>query len=222
MNTALLFAAGRGERLRPLTDKLPKALCPVKGVPLIEYHVKALVKAGIQRLVINHAYLGGQIRHYLGHGENYGLEILYSPEPCGALETGGGIAQAMPLLGKEPFIAVNADIYTEFDFSTLSLPCNSLGHLVLVPNNLELKHFGDFNLDENALLSNTPRCYTYAGIAVYHPDLFKNFPVGRYSLLPRVRQKVEEKKISGVVFKGSWYDIGSLERLNSLELALLS
>ncbi|MFI4962868.1 MAG: nucleotidyltransferase family protein, partial [Legionellales bacterium] len=182
MKVAMIFAAGRGERLKPLTDSLPKALCSVHGRALIEHHVTNLAQAGYTRIVINHAYLGGKIKQHLGDGNRFGVEICYSPEPPGALETGGAVVRALPLLGEEPFITVNADIYTNFDFANLPNETLDNMHLILVDKNPALKHHGDFGLMPNHLISNSNREYTFSGIACYHPRVFKDLPQGRYSL----------------------------------------
>lgn len=218
MTVAMILAAGRGERLRPLTDEIPKALCPVKGVPLIERHVINLAQAGFRRLVVNHAYLGGKIRQYLGSGKRWGVEIIYAPEPPGGLETGGGIFNALPWLGLEPFITVNADIYTDFDFSLLEPGKVDNLHLVLVHKNPKLEHHGDFGLGQNGLLTNKNVEFTYAGIACYHPQLFRSYSYGRYSIAPMLRQLVQEGKATGQVYAGMWHDIGSLERLREADL----
>lgn len=212
MNIAMILAAGRGERLRPITDLRPKALCTVHGIPLIEYHVANLALAGFERLVINHAYLGGQIRQHLGTGAHWGVEICYSPEPTGGLETAGGIVNALPLLGEEPFLTVNADIVTDYNFALLKLPINSLAHLVLVKTPEYLPQ-ADFGLSKTSQLENTHRQYTFAGIARYCPKLFKNHTIGRYSLTPTLRQLAADGQATGEVYVGKWLDIGSPERL---------
>ncbi|MGL5741323.1 MAG: N-acetylmuramate alpha-1-phosphate uridylyltransferase MurU [Legionella sp.] len=215
MKTAMILAAGRGERLKPLTETLPKALCLVKGKPLIEYHIINLAKAGFERLVINHAYLGGQIRQHLGHGQRWGVEICYSPEPPGGLETGGGIVNALPLLGDTPFITVNADIYTDFDFSQLQ-PANPQSlHVILVPKNPTMNHHGDFGLINQTQLCNTHPEYTLAGICCYHPQMFAQYKQGRYSVAPLIRQYAEQSKATATVYQGIWFDIGSMERLQA-------
>ncbi|KTD21008.1 mannose-1-phosphate guanylyltransferase [Legionella lansingensis] len=210
MKTAMILAAGRGERLRPITDEIPKAMCRVNNKPLIEYHVAKLASSGFQRIVINHAYLGGQIRHYLGDGRKWNIEICYSPEPPGGLETGGGIYNALSLLGKDPFLTVNADIFTDFDFATLALDNAALVKLVLVvnpPHNPK----GDFGLDEGYLTND--RTYTYPGIACYHPDVFRESHPGRYTVVPLIRSLVQKKLAAGELFTGQWLDIGAPERL---------
>ncbi|WP_115711336.1 nucleotidyltransferase family protein [Legionella sainthelensi] len=213
MKTAMILAAGRGERLKPITEVIPKALCIVKGKPLIEHHVINLAKAGFKRIVINHAYLGGKIRQYLGNGEHWNIEICYSAEPPGGLETGGGIVNALPLLGNQPFITVNADIYTHFDYSLLQPENVDSIHVILVPKNPALNHHGDFGIINENKLSNTPREYTLAGICCYHPQIFTNCKQGRYSVTPLIRHCAEQHEATAHVYKGIWFDIGSLPRL---------
>ena len=212
MKTAMILAAGRGERLRPITDLRPKALCTVHAIPLIEYHVVNLARAGFERLVINHAYLGGQIRQHLGNGARWAIEICYSAEPPGGLETGGGIVWALPLLGYQPFVTVNADIFTDYNFISLKLPPASLAHLVLVEKPAYSQQ-GDFSLSESLLLENTTREYTFAGIACYRPELFNNYGPGRYSVTPLLRQLAINKLATGEVYHGKWCDIGTQQRL---------
>ncbi|TAL58871.1 MAG: nucleotidyltransferase family protein [Legionella sp.] len=215
MKTAMILAAGRGERLKPLTEKIPKALCLVQGKPLIEHHVLNLAKAGFERIVINHAYLGGKIRQYLGNGSRYGVEICYSPETPGGLETGGGIVKALPLLGKDSFVTVNGDIYTDFDFSSIDPAHNEFLTMILVKNNPGLLHHGDFGLSPNHTLTNTNLDYTFAGIACYQPEIFSGCQQGRYSVTPLIRQLVAENKVLGRLHSGFWFDIGSQERLEA-------
>lgn len=215
MKTAMILAAGRGERLKPLTDVQPKALCVVRNKPLIEHHVINLANAGFERLVINHAYLGGQIRQHLGNGERWGVEICYSPEPPGGLETGGGIVNALPLLGNQPFITVNADIYTDFDFSQLRPAGNNSIHVILVNKNPSLNHHGDFGLINQNQLTNASTEYILAGICCYHPQVFANCEQGRYSVAPIIRQYAEQSRATASIYNGIWFDIGSLERLRA-------
>lgn len=215
MKVAMILAAGRGERLRPLTDDIPKALCEVKGKPLIEHHVINLAKAGFEKLIINHAYLGHQIRQYLGNGQRWGVEICYSAEPPGGLETGGGIVKALPLLGNNPFVTVNADIYTDFDFNQLNPESTNFIHLVLVNKNPLLLHHGDFGLSNINQITNMNPEYTFAGIACYHPKIFSRCAQGRYSVTPLIRHYASENKVTGCLYHGSWFDIGSIERLNT-------
>ncbi|HHF7375915.1 N-acetylmuramate alpha-1-phosphate uridylyltransferase MurU [Legionella bozemanae] len=216
MKTAMILAAGRGDRLKPLTEVTPKALCMVKEKPLIEHHVMNLAKAGFERLVVNHAYLGGQIRQHLGNGTRWGIEICYSPEPPGGLETGGGIVNALPLLGGKPFITVNADIYTDFDFSQIHLEHVDSIHVILVNKNPALNHHGDFGLINHTQLSNTNPEYTLAGICCYHPEVFTHCMQGRYSVAPLIRQYAAQNKVTASVYDGLWFDIGTLERLHAV------
>ena len=215
MMTAILLAAGRGERLRPLTDSRPKPLCQIRGLALIEHHLIHLSQAGFIRIIINHAHLGGQIRQYLGDGSKWHVNILYSPEPPGALETGGGIYSALHRFQiKEPFITVNADIFTDYPFDMLKIPSKSLAHLILVPNPLHHPQ-GDFGLDNHGILLNKNKLYTVAGIIGYRPKLFSHCKPGRYSVVPLIKQSIEKKQITGEVFQGLWQDIGSIERLKA-------
>ena len=215
MKTAMILAAGRGERLRPLTDVTPKALSKVHGIPLIEHHVINLARAGFNHIIINHAYLGGQIRQHLGNGTRFGIDIVYSPEPPGALETGGGIVNARPLLGDAPFVTVNADIYTDYDFKELALPSNSLAHFILV-NKPSYSGQGDFGLSANGLLNNDQKDFTFSGIACYQPAFFEHLKPGRYSVIPMIRQCITASRVTGTLFSGHWADIGTMERLQGL------
>jgi MurNAc alpha-1-phosphate uridylyltransferase len=165
--------------------------------------------------VINHAHLGGQIRQHLGNGSAWGVDICYSAEPPGGLETGGGIVQALALLGTQPFVTVNADIYTDFDFKQLDSDGVSYVHLVLVNKNPDLGHHGDFSLRNETQLTNSPRDYTFAGIACYHPKVFEGYQQGRYSVLPLIRSYAEAGKARAQLFHGCWFDIGSEARLNA-------
>ena len=212
MKTAMILAAGRGERLMPLTNVTPKAMCEVNGIPLIEYHVSNLAKAGFTRLVINHAWLGGQIRRHLGNGQKWGIELCYAPEPPGGLETGGGIFNALPLLGDEPFLTVNADIYTDFKFNALFLPSDSLAHWFL-GQNPEHNPEGDFGLGDNQKLSLDGPLYTFLGIAIYHPKVFSTYCSGRYSVVPMLRKLIEAQQASGELLENLWLDIGTKDRL---------
>ncbi|QRN04859.1 NTP transferase domain-containing protein [Legionella sp. MW5194] len=212
MKTAMILAAGRGERLKPLTLYTPKAMCRVQGIPLIERHVVNLARAGFEKIIINHAYLGGQIRHHLGDGRRFGVTIHYSPEPPGGLETGGGLQNARHLLGDEPFLTVNADIVTHYDFTRLALPQDSLLHLVLVPNPAH-NQVGDFGLTAEGRVTND-RVYTYPGIACYHPQALTSCLPGRYSIVPLMRALVRNQQATGELFQGAWVDIGSIDRLN--------
>lgn len=214
MLTAMILAAGRGERLRPITRYLPKALCEVGGVPLIEYHVNTLAKAGFKRIVINHAYLGGMIKHHLGDGKRWKIQIIYSPEPPGGLETGAGIVQALPLLGDDPFLVINADIFTDYQPIAPSLATKELAHLILVPKQAHHAH-GDFGLSSTNHLMNNPKDFIFSGIAYYQPQLFSSCKPGRYSVTPLIRALADNQKATAELFTGSWVDIGSPERLKT-------
>ena len=215
----MILAAGRGERLRPLTDVTPKALCKVHNIPLIEYHIANLAKAGFNRLVINHAWLGGQIRQHLGNGARWGIEICYAPEPPGGLETGGGIVNALPLLGNQPFLTVNADIFTDYDFTTLRIPADSLVHLILV-NKPDYFQTGDFGLSSAGIVDNNIRQYIFSGVACYRPELFYHTEPGRYSVTPLLRHLAAEGHASGTIHTGKWMDMGSPERVAACGITL--
>lgn len=212
MKTAMIFAAGRGERLKPLTDTQPKALCQVHGISLIEHHINRLAQLGFEKIVINHAHLGGEIRARLKQGERWNIKIIYSPEPPGALETGGGMVHALKLLGDEPFITINADIFTDYDFSQLSLPKGQLAHLVLV-NKPAYYSKADFGLTAEGLVTNDNKQFTFTGIACYSPEILKNIQPGRFSITPIVRQAVNDSLVGGSIYQGKWIDIGTMERL---------
>jgi MurNAc alpha-1-phosphate uridylyltransferase len=209
---AMLLAAGRGERMRPLTDHTPKPLLKVAGHTLIEHHIQALARAGIRELVVNHAYLGAQLIAALGDGSDYDVHIDYSAEPPGALETGGGIFNALPLLGEAPFLVVNADIWTDFDFSILPRQPESLAHLVLVDNPAHHPQ-GDFALVNSRVHQDGPARMTFSGIGVYRPDLFAGSPGGAFPLAPLLRRAMAAGQVSGEHYTGAWFDIGTPERL---------
>ena len=218
---AMVLAAGRGERLRPLTDRVPKPLVEVAGKPLISWHLERLAASGIRQVVINVSHLGQKIIDAVGDGGRYGLQVDYSRE-AEPLETAGGIAQALPLLGTAPFLLVNADIYCEADFSALRNVdiARRLAHLMLVPNAPHHPQ-GDFSLDQGFIGNDgTPR-YTYAGIAVVSPQLVQPVKRGdKAPLAPLLRAGAREHLISGELFGGLWQDVGTLERLAELETQL--
>ena len=216
MNTAILLAAGRGERLRPITDRIPKPLCKVQGMTLIEHHLLQLGQAGFNRIIINHAYLGDQIRQLLGDGKRWHVSIDYSPEPPGALETGGGIYNILHRFKiNEPFMTVNADIFTDYAFAKLKIPQNSLAHFILVPNPIQ-NQTGDFGLSNQGVLSEQNTDYTVAGIIGYRPELFSNCKPGRYSVIPLIRKRIVTQEVTGEVYHGKWQDIGTVERLSTI------
>ena len=218
MKPAMILAAGRGERLKPFTNTTPKALCQIYQVPIIEYHMQRLKLAKFERVIINHAYLGDQIRHYLLKHHATDFELLFSPEPPGGLETGGGIVNALPLLGQQPFITINADVYTDFELKHFHLPQGSEAHLLLAPKPAHRPH-PDFGLSPNHYLKNDDKVYTYAGIAYYHPKIFEACKPGRYSITPILRQLATQQKITGEVHAGIWFDIGSPQQLKLAEEA---
>lgn len=216
---AMVLAAGKGERMRPLTLQTPKPLIPVAGVPLIEYHLRALARAGFADVVINHAWLGEKIEAYLGDGAQFGVRIQYSRE-AQPLETGGGIFQALKYLGDEPFVVVNGDIWTDYDFSALSQPLAGLAHLVLLDNPPHHPE-GDFALQQDRVtLPDTANALTYSGIAVLHPQLFAHSFAGAFKLAPLLRQAIAQGQVSGEHFKGRWVDVGTPERLAAAEALL--
>lgn len=214
---AMILAAGKGERLRPLTLHTPKPLVAVAGKPLIEYHIEALARAGFRELVINHAWLGEQLEARLGDGARFGVRIAYSAEGE-PLETGGGIRKALPLLGEGPFLVVNGDIFTDYDFSRLRDIRPPSAHLVLV-DNPEHHAGGDFSCDAGRLVADReglPRL-TYSGIAVLHPGLFADSPDGAFKLAPLLRRARDEGTASAEHFTGRWIDVGTHERLAQAE-----
>jgi MurNAc alpha-1-phosphate uridylyltransferase len=209
---AMILAAGRGERMRPLTDNTPKPLLLVAGKPLIQRHIEALVEAGIVDLVINHAWLGEKIEAELGDGSRYGAHITYSPEGEQALETGGGIFRALPLLGEDPFLVINGDIVTDFPLGTLPDRLDGLAHLVLVPNP-EHHPEGDFTLEMEQVGHASRQRYTFSGIGVYHPRLFTDCRDGVFPLAPLLRQAMDQGLVTGELYEGLWIDVGTVDRL---------
>ena len=225
----MILAAGRGERMRPLTDHTPKPLLQAGGKPLIVWHIERLVGAGITELVINHAHLGAQIERVLGDGRQFGATIRYSDEGT-ALETAGGIAFALPLLGDEPFAVVNGDIYCDFDFSHLPARAAAMAtsanmaHLVLV-DNPEHNLKGDFGLHDgrvsNSVLSPQHSALTFSGIGLYQPALFAHIPRGtKAPLAPLLREQIALGKVSGEHHDGMWVDVGTPQRLDELDKRL--
>jgi MurNAc alpha-1-phosphate uridylyltransferase len=214
---AIVLAAGRGERLRPLTDSCPKPLLTVRGQPLIVYHLEKLARLGIPEVVINLSWHGAAIRAALGDGARWNLRLRYSDEGDTALETGGGIFRALPWLGPDPFLVINADVHTDFDFGALSVPADALAQLVLVPNPAHVPD-GDFALrdDGRVLEQGAPR-WTYAGIGLYRPELFAHCTPGRFPLLPLLRRAIADGRLCGQVYLGAWSDVGTAERLAALQ-----
>ncbi len=220
---AMILAAGRGERLRPFTDHTPKPLLPVAGKPLIVWHIEALVAAGIHDIVINHAWLGEQIEAALGTGEALGAHIVYSPEGERALETGGGICRALPLLGDAPFLVINADVWTDYDFSHLALRPGGLAHLLLVTNPGH-HAVGDFFLTDGRVTDDGAGAHgarlTFSGIGVYSPRLFTDCVGGRFPLAPLLRRAMARGRVSGEYYTGHWMDVGTPERRDEIERLL--
>ena len=226
---AMILAAGRGERMRPLTDVCPKPLLCVAGKPLIVWHLERLARAGFREVVINHAHLGEQIEVLLGDGEAWGVAITYSPEPPGALETAGGIAQALPFLGEEPFVVINGDIFCDWDLALAitALPpteATTLAHLIMVPNSVQHPQ-GDFVLADGkvgsgetaAELGSNPNL-TFSGIGIYRPALFAGLERGEPAkLAPLLREAMAEGRVSGRLHAGYWTDVGTPERLAALD-----
>ena len=214
----MVLAAGRGERMRPLTDRMPKPLLEVRGKPLIVWHLEALARCGVREVVVNIAWLGAQIRAALGSGARFGVDLHFSEEPEGALETGGGIYHALPLLGPAPFLVVNGDTFTVMDFGTLRIASHSLAHLALVPNPPQHPQ-GDFAVLEGDVLEEGAARYTYSGIGIYRPEFFAGSVAGRFPLLPLLRQASAARRLQGEVFHGAWSDVGTVARLAALNAA---
>lgn len=212
---AMILAAGRGERLRPLTDALPKPLLVARGRPLIEHHIAVLARAGITELVVNLGWLGERIRAHLGDGCRLGVHVAYSEEGYPALETGGGIHRALPLLGPDPFWVVNGDVYCDFPFGGRILPAGVLAHLILVPNPAHHPD-GDFVLADGRVGNGPEGRLTYAGLAVLDPRLFAGCAPGRFVLAPLLRAAADRGEVTGELFTGFWSDIGTVQRLAEL------
>lgn len=221
IDTAMILAAGRGERMRPLTDHKPKPLLEVQGQALIDYHLYSLARIGVKRVVINHAWLGSQIEQHLGDGRQYGLQLLFSAEDP-ALETAGGIVKAMPMLTKnqqQAFIVVNGDIFTDFSFDRLPTELGkNLAHLVMVDNPPHHKN-GDFSLHNGQLCLAGNSKKTFSGIAIYHRDFFHNVAALKQPLRPLFERYITANQISGQYYPGQWTDVGTPARLAALNQA---
>jgi MurNAc alpha-1-phosphate uridylyltransferase len=213
---AMLLAAGRGERMRPITDSVPKPLVRVGGRPLIAWHLAALARAGIREVVINLSWLGAQVRATLGDGRDYGVSITYSDEGPVPLETGGGIFRAVPLLGPGPFLVVNADIWTDIDFAAVALEEHAHARLLLIPNPPHHPR-GDFGLEGDLVVTRDTDRYTYSGVGVYRPEFFGGCIPGRFPLLPLLNRAIAAGLVRGQVHRGEWWDVGTVERLASLD-----
>ena len=217
---AFILAAGRGERMRPLTDHTPKPLLPAGGKPLIVWHLERLAAAGFKEIVVNHAHLGSQIEAALGDGAQWGLHIQYSPEPPGALETAGGIAAALPLLGNEPFLVVNGDVYCAIDFGRF-LKSTADAHLVMVPNPAH-HNSGDFSLDGARVIpAKGEQTFTYSGVAVFAPAFFAEVKPGSImKLRPLLDAAIAAGTLTGERHTGRRVDVGTPQRLAELDQEL--
>jgi len=215
----MILCAGRGARMRPLTDTTPKPLLSVADKPLVQYHIEKLAQAGVSEIVINHAWLGEQIERTLGDGSRWGVNIRYSAEGK-ALETAGGIIKALPLLGEQPFIVVNGDVWIDYPFECLLALVPEKAHLVLVKNP-EHNRLGDFALLENGLVTEqSDEKFTFSGVSVLNPMLFSELDNGIMPLAPLLRQTIGERQVSGELYQGEWVDVGTPERLAKLDEAV--
>ena len=212
---AMVLAAGRGERLMPITASVPKALVEVQGRTLLEHRLLALASAGIETVVINLGWFGDKIIEKIGSGAAYGLNVIYSPEGDNILETGGGIQRALPMLGPDPFLVVNADIYSDMPLPLEDLPAECMGHLVLVPKP-DYRPTGDFGLLDGRVRNVSDPQLTFSGVAVYRPEFFTNCTPGRFSIVSMLRAAADAGTLSGSVYTGQWHDVGTPDRLAEL------
>ena len=213
---AMVLAAGRGERLRPLTDSTPKALVEIDGQSLLELHLARLASAGFSDVVINLGWLGEKIVERVGNGLQFGLNILFSDERDHVLETGGGIHRALPMLGDAPFLVVNADVYTDMPLPRPNLGDADLGHLVLVPNP-PYRDDGDFDCVDGRVRNSENSPYTFSGVAVYRPEFFVAESPGRFSIVPLLRQAADKDRLQASLYDGLWNDVGTPQRLADAE-----
>ncbi len=211
----MILAAGRGERLRPVTDTMPKALVDVRGENLLERHRCHIKSAGVDTVVINLGWLGEKIIEQVGSGSNYGINVVYSTEADNVLDTGGGIHRALPLLGDEPFLVVNADIYTDMQMPMPDLSEDMMGHLVLVPTP-EHRSAGDFDLVNGLVRNGQNPELTFSGVAIYRPEFFAQCSAGRFPLAPMLRAAADAGTLAGSRYSGLWEDVGTPERLAEL------
>ena len=219
MNKVMILAAGRGERMRPLSDTVPKPLLVAGGKPLIVHLVESLARSGFREIVVNHSHLGEQIVDYLGASDRYGVRLTYSHEEGGGLETGGGIFKALPFIDTDPFVVVNGDIWTDYPFDRLPLRIAGLAHLVLV-NNPSQHPQGDFFLQSGKVsVEGAPRL-TFSGIGVYARALFAECQPGKFPLAPLLRAAIAQGLVSGEHYMGRWRDVGTPERLKELDREL--
>ena len=212
----MILAAGRGKRMKPLSDTLPKPLLEVHTKPLIVWHLQKLSACGFKEVIINIAHLGDKIKKFLGDGSKYNLKITYSDEQdSGALESAGGIIKALPFFEGEPFLVVNGDVFSDYNFDYNFNLGNKLAHLVLVPNP-EHNIDGDFGLNKTLVTNSADNKYTFSGIGYYNPKLFKNLASKKQALAPILRQAIQNKQISGELYAGNWHDIGTPQRLKDI------
>ncbi len=212
---AMILAAGRGERMRPLTDEIPKALLAVSGVSLLERQLQRLSRAGASTVIINLGWHGEMIVERIGDGSRFGLQVVYSPEYDQVLETGGGIRRALPLLGTEPFWVLNADVYTDMTLPVVDLASTSLGHLILVPTPPHKPH-GDFALVAGKAKRTPNPPHTFSGLAFYRPELFANTKPGRFPLAPLLFEAADRGSLEAELYTGTWHDVGTPNRLTQL------
>jgi len=211
----MILAAGRGERLRPLTDEIPKALVEVRGRSLLERHLASIRDAGIRTVVINLGWFGEKIVERVGSGKRYGLEVIYSPEGDDVLETGGGIHKALPMLGCDPFLVINADVFTDMPVPDANVAADHLGHLVMVPTP-DYRDRGDFELRDGLVRNDDAPTLTFSGVAIYKRELFDGCEAGRFPLAPILREAADAAQLSGELYKGRWADVGTPERLSAI------
>ncbi len=216
---AMILAAGRGERMMPLSLHTPKPLLQVGGKPLLQYHIESLVAASVDKIVINTGRLGEMIQAWFREGDSFGVHIHYSHEGDEPLGTGGGIRKALPLLGDAPFILVNGDIWTDFDYRSLPAYPGGLAHLIMVDNPPH-NSGGDFALKDGLLSTTGQTLQTYSGIGVYDPQIFSGTDPQLFSLVPLLKQAMLNQQVRGQYFKGRWFDIGTPERLIRLDSLL--
>jgi MurNAc alpha-1-phosphate uridylyltransferase len=212
----MVLAAGRGERLRPLTDSMPKSLVEVQGQSLLERHLDNIRRAGIKDVVINLGWLGEQIVERVATGSRYGLSVSYSDEQDDILETGGGIHKALPMLGDKPFLVVNADVYTDMPIPDVSLSRRDMGHLVMVPSP-SYREGGDFDVENGRIRNGESQQLTFSGVAVYRPEFFAGCEAGRFSIVPMLREAADDDLLQGSIYAGLWADVGTPERLADID-----
>jgi MurNAc alpha-1-phosphate uridylyltransferase len=217
---AMILAAGRGERLRPLTDTTPKALVEVRGQSMLERHLLAIKAAGIETVVINLGWLGEKIIERIGSGSRFGMNVVYSPEGENVLETGGGIHRALPMLGAEPFLVVNADIFTDMPMPVPDFDAGTMGKLILVPTPPQKSH-SDFDVDSDdpdnyRLRNSSSPQLTFSGVAIYRPEFFAECSPGRFSIVPLLRAAADADQLAADVYVGDWADIGTAASLTAL------